>query len=125
MPMLKQIVMTAMAISVIAFGAVANAADSVLVIVSHEVADFGEWKKRFDAGRSSREKAGLKERYVMRDASKPSAVIVVLEASNVETAKKFAADPAFNERLKKASSTGTADIKIGTTNPRVVAFSAF
>lgn len=117
MTMLKRFVITAMGTIVMAFVAVANAADTVLIIVSHEVADFGDWKKRFDAGQSNREKAGLKERYVMRDANKPNAVIVVLEASSVENAKKFAADPAFNERIKKASSTGSADIKIGTTNP--------
>jgi hypothetical protein len=115
--MLKQFLITAITTIVVGFGAVANAADTVLIFVSHEVVDYGEWKKRFDAGKSNREKAGLKERYVMRDANKPNAVIVVLEASSVENAKKFAADPAFNERLKKASTTGSADIKIGTTNP--------
>jgi hypothetical protein len=117
MPALRQFVIAALGIVVIGFGAAANAADTVLVIASHEVADFGEWKKRFDAGRSNREKAGLKDRYVMRDANKPSAVIVVLEAGSLEHAKKFVADPAFVERVKKASSTGSADIKIGTTNP--------
>jgi len=74
------------------------------------------WKKRFDAGKENREKAGLKERYVMRDVNKPSAVIVVLESGSVENAKKFVSDAAFNERIKKASASGTAEIKIGTTN---------
>ena len=113
----RGILIAAMAICLNAFGSVANAADTVLIIVSHEVTDFAEWKKRFDAGKDNREKAGLKERYVLRDASKPSAVIAVLEARSVEDAKKFATDAAFNERIKKASSTGTAEIKIGTTNP--------
>jgi len=113
----RGLVAAAMVIGVAVGGSAAYAADAVLVIVSHEVADFAQWKKNFDAGRANREKAGLKERYVMRDAAKPSAVIVVLETSSVEAAKKFAADPAFNERVKKASSTGNADIKIGTTNP--------
>jgi hypothetical protein len=74
------------------------------------------WKKRFDAGKENREKAGLKERYVMRDVNKPSAVIVVLESGSVENAKKFVSDAAFKERIKKASASGTAEIKIGTTN---------
>jgi len=114
---MTRIAMCAIAIWLNALGSVAHAADTVLIIVSHEVADFGDWKKRFDAGKENREKAGLKERYVLRDASKPSAVIAVLEARSVEDAKKFAADPAFNDRVRKASSTGSADIKIGTTNP--------
>jgi hypothetical protein len=115
--MLKHFVITAIGTVLIGFWAVASAADTVLIIVSHEVADFSAWKKRFDAGKENREKAGLKERYVMRDVNKPSAVIVVLESGSVENAKTFVADSAFKERIKKASSTGTAEVKIGTTNP--------
>jgi hypothetical protein len=39
-------------------------------------------------------------------------VIVVFEAS-LDNAKTFFSDPAFKDRTKKASSTGTAEIKIG------------
>jgi hypothetical protein len=115
--MLKQLVITAMGVFVIGFGAAANAADSVVIIISHEVADFGAWKKGFDAGKGNREKAGLTERYVMRDANKPNAVIVVFESPNLDHAKKFVSDPAFKDRIKKASVSGSADIKIGTTGP--------
>lgn len=114
---LKQAGIAAIAICAIAFVPAANAADTVLIVISHEVKDFDTWKKAFEASRPNREKVGLKERYVMRDATKPSAVIVVLEANNVEHAKKYVTDPSFNERVKKASSTGSGDIKIGTTNP--------
>ena len=114
---MTRVIVLAMAFWLNALSSVANAADTVLIIISHEVADFAEWKKRFDAGKENREKAGLKERYVLRDASKPSAVIAVLEARSVEDARKFANDAAFNDRIRKASSTGTADIRIGTTNP--------
>jgi hypothetical protein len=72
-----------------------RAADTAVIIVSHEVANFDEWKKRFDAGKDTRKKAGLTERYVMRDANKPNFVIVVLEADSVENAKKFVSDPGF------------------------------
>lgn len=113
--MLKQFVITAIGTILIGFGAVASGADTAVVIVSHEVADFSAWKKRFDAGKGNREKAGLKERYVMRDVDKPNFVIVVLEGS-LENAKKFVADPAFKDRVKKASASGTAEIKVGTTN---------
>jgi hypothetical protein len=113
--MLKQFVTAAIGAVLIGFGAVASAADTAVVIVSHEVADFSAWKKRFDAGKSNREKAGLNERYVMRDVEKPNFVIVVLEGT-LENAKKFVSDPAFKERIKKASASGTAEIRIGTSN---------
>jgi hypothetical protein len=110
----KQIIVGALAILFAGIGVLANAADSAVVIASHEVRDFAEWKKNFDAGKDRRKQAGMTERYVLRDAEKPNAVIVVLEARDVETAKKFVADT--RERVNKASATGTADIKIGTTS---------
>ena len=113
--MLKQFVVSAIATVLIGLSPIAAAADPVVVIVSHEVADFTAWKKAFDAGKGNRDKAGLTERYVMRDLDKPNFVIVVLE-SNLENAKKFVSDPAFKERIKKASVSGTAEIKIGITD---------
>jgi hypothetical protein len=112
--MLKHFVTAVAATVFFGLSAIASAADAV-VIVSHEVADFTAWKKSFDAGKGNREKAGLTERYVMRDVDKPNFVIVVLESS-LENAKKFVADPAFKERIKKASVSGTAEIKIGTNS---------
>jgi hypothetical protein len=116
---LKQLVITAISVCLIGFGPAANAADTAVIIISHEVADFGAWKKAFDAGKGNREKAGLTERYVMRDANKPNFVIVVFESPNVDHAKKFVSDPAFLGRIKKASVSGTAEIKIGTTGAAV------
>lgn len=115
--MLKQLVITAMSIFLIGFAAAASAADTAVIIISHEVADYGAWRKAFDAGKGNREKVGLTERYVMRDANKPNFVIVVFESASVENAKKFVSDPAFLARIKKASVSGTAEIKIGTTGP--------
>ena len=97
----------------LAFSTIAGAGDAV-IIVSHEVADFAAWKKGFDAGKANRDKARLTERYVMRDLDKPNFVIVVLEADR-EDARRFVNDPAFRERLKKASVSGTADIRIGVS----------
>jgi hypothetical protein len=113
--MLKQLVITAISICLIGFGPAASAADPAVIIISHEVADFSAWKKAFDAGKANRAKAGLTERYVMRDANKPNFVIVVFESASVDDAKKFVSDPAFLARIKKASVSGTAEIKVGTT----------
>jgi opacity protein-like surface antigen len=109
--MLKGVRATVLAAILMSPGAAALAADPAIVIISHPVADFAAWKKRFDAGKEMREKAGLTQRYVMRDADKPNVVIVVFEAS-VENARKFVSEPGFQERVKKASSSGSAEIKI-------------
>jgi opacity protein-like surface antigen len=109
--MRKAALATVLATILMTLGAAARAADPAIVIVSHPVADFAAWKKRFDAGKEMRDKAGLTQRYVMRDADKPNVVIVVFEAS-LENAKKFVSDPGFRERVNKASSSGSAEIKI-------------
>ena len=80
MPTMSKLVITAMSIFLIGFAAPANAADTTLIIVSHEVADFNAFKKGFEAGKDNRAKVGLTDRYLMRDANKPNFVIVVLES---------------------------------------------
>jgi hypothetical protein len=111
--MFKGALATVLATILMTLGAAAGAADPAIVIISHPVADFAAWKKRFDAGKEMRDKAGLTQRYVMRDAAKPEVVVVVFEAS-LENAKKFVSDPGFQDRVKKASSSGSAEIRIAT-----------
>ena len=113
--MLKQFVLAAGAGVLMGVSILAAAADNAVVIISHEVADFAAWKKSFDAGKANRDKAGMNQRYVMRDLDKPNFVIVVFEADR-ESARRFVSDPAFKERIKKASVSGTADIKIGVSD---------
>lgn len=90
-----------------------TAAETTVIIVSHEVKDFDGWKKIFDAGKQTRDKAGLKSRYILRDVDKPNMVTVVLESANAENARKFAAG--LKDRIKKSDVIGEADIKVGTT----------
>jgi len=112
--MLKQFVMAAAATVLIGISPIATAADTVVVIVSHEVADFTAWKKGFDAGKDNRDKAGVTARYVVRDPEKPNFVTVVLESGSLENAKTFVS--ALKERMKKGGVViGAPDIKIGTT----------
>jgi hypothetical protein len=111
--MLKGVLATLVATVVMVLGPAAVAAEPAIVVISHPVADFAAWKKRFDSGKEARAKAGLTQRYVMRDTDNPNVVMVVFEAS-LDNAKKFISDPAFQERVKKASSSGNADIKIFT-----------
>jgi opacity protein-like surface antigen len=115
--MFKPFMVLAVSTLLIAVSSMARAADTAIVIVSHEVADFAAWKKGFDAGKANRDKAGMTERYVMRDLDKPNFVIVVLEADK-DKAREFVSDPAFKERIKKASASGTADIRIGVKDPK-------
>lgn len=111
--MLKQLFRAAIATTLLVLCAPATAADTVIVITSHEVSDFTAWKKGFDAGKGNRDKAGFTERYVVRDSAKPNYVTIVLAGENLENAKKFVSE--VRDRIKKNKIiVGEPDIKIGT-----------
>jgi hypothetical protein len=110
---LKQSLRAAIAITFLMLCATATAADTVIVIASHEVSDFTAWKKGFDAGKSNRDKAGFTERYIVRDSAKPNFVTVVLAGESLESAKKFVSDA--KDRMKKNKIiVGEPDVRIGT-----------
>ena len=111
--MLKRFLIPAAAAVLFALSAIAGAADTVVVIISHEVPDYAAWKKGYDAAKVHRDKAGLTERYVLRDADRANFVTIVLESASVDSAKKFFSDPALIDRMKKGNLV--ADIKIGST----------
>ena len=111
--MLKQLFGASLAITFLVLCATATAADTVIVITSHEVSDFTAWKKGFDAGKGNRDKAGLTERYIVRSPDKPNFVTIVLAGESLENAKKFVSE--VKDRMKKNKIiVGEPDIKIGT-----------
>jgi hypothetical protein len=61
----------------LALSGFAQAGNSILII-THEVKDFATWKIGYDSDKPSRDKAGLVERFLVRDADKPNVVSIVL-----------------------------------------------
>jgi hypothetical protein len=94
---------------------VAATAEVIVIVVRHEVADFATWQRVFEGGDSARTKAGIKDRYVVRDSEKPNFVTVIHEATNMERAKSFMSDPTLEEVMRKAGVLGLPEIKIGAT----------
>jgi hypothetical protein len=110
---LKKSLKAAIATTLLLLCATAIAADTVIVITTHEVSDFAAWKKGFDAGKGNRDRAGLTERYIVRNSEKPSLVTIVLAGDNLENAKKFVSE--VRDRMKKNQIiVGEPDIRIGS-----------
>lgn len=85
--MLKPLFRAAIAATFLVLCATATAADSVIVITTHGVADF--------------------------DSAKPNLVTIVLAGESLENAKKFVSE--VKERMKNNKIiVGEPDIKIGT-----------
>jgi hypothetical protein len=61
------------------------------MLVGHKVADFAKWKPVYDAHLSARQKAGLKEEHLFRNADDPNEVLLLFSMEDVDKAKAFAA----------------------------------
>lgn len=74
----------------------------VTVIGQHEVKNFAEWKKGFDADKPNRDKAGLKLKGLYRDVKNPNEVTFIFEAPDVDTFDAFTKNPAMQKAMEDA-----------------------
>jgi hypothetical protein len=84
---LTMTVVCAMIAITTAFAAFKNG--KVVLMVEVEVPNFTEWKTKFDAGASVREKAGIKVISICTSVENPNHVLVVEEAENAQAAHDF------------------------------------
>ena len=50
------------------------------ILVRHKVTDFAKWKPVYDAHLSARQKAGLREEHLFRNADDPNEVLLLFSA---------------------------------------------
>lgn len=74
----------------------------VTVIVQHEVKDFAEWKKVFDADESNRMNAGVKLLGLYTSVQNKNDVTMIFEAPNPELFAAMMSDPARQKDIEKA-----------------------
>jgi hypothetical protein len=74
----------------------------VTVIVQHEVRDFTEWKKSFDADNDNRIKAGVKLLGLYTSVKNPNDVTMIFEAPNAELFDVMMSDPERQKIIEKA-----------------------
>ena len=75
-------------------------------LVRRKVADFSTWKAAYDAYLLTRQKAGLKEKYVLHNIDDPNEVITLFELEDVQKAREFFDSADLRTGMQQA---GTAD----------------
>jgi hypothetical protein len=68
------------------------------LLVIHKVADFTKWKMGYDDSLLARQKAGLKEKYLLRSIDDPNEVILLHEAEDIQKVKEFASSSDFTRK---------------------------
>ena len=84
----------------------------VTTILTHEVKNFSEWKKGFDADESSRQQAGVKTNGIYTSVDNPNQVTVILEFPSEDVVKGFMGDPDLKVKMEQAGVLGMPETKI-------------
>ncbi|MDB5012272.1 MAG: hypothetical protein JWQ25_474 [Daejeonella sp.] len=84
----------------------------VTVILSHEVADFAQWKVGFDAGEDFRSSLGVKTLGVYAAVDNPNSVSVITEFPNAEAVAGMMSNPELQASMKEAGVVGMPEVKI-------------
>ena len=72
------------------------------MLVRHKVANFAKWKPIYDAHLSVRQKAGLKEEHLFRNADDPNEVLLLFSMEDLDKAKAFTASDDLRQAMEKA-----------------------
>lgn len=78
----------------------------ITAIIQHEVQDFVEWKKEFDADQPNLVKEGVKLLGVYTSLKNPNDVTMIFEAPNAEIYDVLMSDPQRQEAIKRGGVIG-------------------
>jgi heme-degrading monooxygenase HmoA len=79
------------------------------MLIRHKVADFAKWKPAYDARSPARQKAGLKEKHLLRNAEDPTGVSLLFEVEDVDKVNAFPASDDHRQAVKKAGVSDEPD----------------
>ena len=80
------------------------------MLVRHKVADFAKWKPVYAAHLSARQKAGLKEEHLFRNADNPNEVLLLFSMEDLDKAKAFAASNDLRHAMEKSGVSDKPDV---------------
>jgi ABC-type sugar transport system substrate-binding protein len=96
-------------IAVLGAAGVARAED-VRMFVRHEVADYGAWRKAFDAFAPMQKKQGVIYKAVYQSTDDPNDVTVIHDFHSLDKAKAFAASAELKAAMEKSGVKGAPQI---------------
>ena len=82
------------------------------IIVTHEVKNYSDWRKVYDADEVNRLKVGIKMSGVFQSVDNPNMITLIGEAPSVETLTSFMADPNLKAAMEQGGVIGIPDVKI-------------
>ena len=84
----------------------------ITVIVTHEIKNYSDWRKVFDADEVNRLKAGFKSTGVYHSVDSVNNITIIGEVPSVEAIKDFMANPELKAAMEKGGVIGMPEVKI-------------
>ncbi len=78
----------------------------MIMIVQHQVKDYGEWKKMFDSAIAMRKASGEISVQVLRDMNDPNNLTLINKWDSMENAQKFVQSPDLQTAMEKGGVMG-------------------
>lgn len=82
------------------------------VIISHEVKNYSDWKKVYDADEVNRTKAGFKVTNLYQSVDNSNMITLVGEAPSVDAVKQFMSNPELKAAMEKGGVIGMPDVRM-------------
>ncbi len=76
------------------------------LMIRHKVKDFTAWKSVYEEHLTARQRAGLKDLFLLRSAANPNEVIILFESEDHAKAREFAESEDLRQAMERA---GVAD----------------
>jgi hypothetical protein len=84
----------------------------ITVIVTHEIKNYSDWRKVFDADEVNRAKAGFKTSGVFHSVDNSKMITIIGEVPGVEAIKSFMSNPELKAAMERGGVIGMPDVKI-------------
>ena len=81
-------------------------------IITHEVKNYSDWRKVYDADEENRTNAGFLITGVYQSVSNPNLITIVGETQSEEALTNFMANPKLKEAMEQGGVIGMPDVKI-------------
>jgi hypothetical protein len=80
------------------------------LLIHHKVENFDTWKSAYDAHQGARDKFGLTELHLLRNAADRNDVVILFQAEDLERTRVFASSNDLRTAMEKAGVVGVPEL---------------
>jgi hypothetical protein len=84
---------------------------SDLMLIQHNVRDYDEWKRGYDAHLPKRTEAGMTEKCLACDSDDPNDVTMLFEVADLDLARSFADSDDLRETMQRCGVISKPDVQ--------------